>query len=128
MSVCCEVDNINIQELDLTSFKRRNDVAENVRQSIVNQPSLTREQLAMQLRISPRTLHRYLSKGGTSFKKLHNEVRMDMAVKYLQQNELPVKKIAYLLGFSDGSNFHTFFKKWCSQSPNEYRREFLNRI
>lgn len=75
--------------------------------------------------VSPRTLHRKLSNEGTSFKKLHNEVRIDMAVEYLQQSDISIKEVAYLLGFSEGSNFHRFFKKWRRQSPKECRRVFV---
>jgi AraC-like DNA-binding protein len=108
----------------MTNLYGQNCLIGTVRQLIINKPGLTCEQLAMQFCISPRTLHRKLSKEGTSFKKIHNEVRLGIAVKYLQKSDLAIKEVAYILGFSDVSSFYRFFNRGHQQSPRECRRAF----
>jgi AraC-like DNA-binding protein len=75
------------------------------------------------LHTSARSLRRHLSALGTSYQQVLDEVRKRLALQYLSSTQLPLQEIAFLLGFSDPSNFRRAFKKWTGKSPGEYRRE-----
>lgn len=60
-----------------------------------------------------------LSKG---FIDYLNEVRIEHACTYLQQNYLKTYEIAYKVGFKDEKYFSKVFKKIKGQSPSEYRK------
>jgi AraC-like DNA-binding protein len=78
---------------------------------------------AQALHTSGRSLRRHLSELGTSYQQVLDEVRKRLALQYLTTTHLPLYEIAFLLGFSDPSNFRRAFKKWTGKSPGEYRRE-----
>ncbi|MFP1682044.1 AraC family transcriptional regulator [Alloalcanivorax sp. C16-1] len=81
-------------------------------------PSL--EQLATSFHLTSRTLRRHLAALGVSYRHLLEEVRMARAVRYLQAN-LPVQKVADLLGYADPSNFTRAFRRWTGHPPSFYR-------
>lgn len=62
---------------------------------------------------------RELSKG---FVDYLNEIRIEHACTYLQQNYLKTYEIAYKVGFKDEKYFSKVFKKIKGQSPSEYRK------
>lgn len=62
---------------------------------------------------------RELSKG---FVDYLNEIRIEHACTYLQQNYLKTYEIAYKVGFKDEKYFSKVFKKMKGQSPSEYRK------
>ena len=99
-------------------------VATDVRELLVEMmPSGTvrQEDVAQRLNRSLSTLQRQLSGEGTSFQQLRDQTRRRLAEEYIRQNELSLSQIAYLLGFSDQSNFSRAFKRWTGMSPREYR-------
>jgi AraC-like DNA-binding protein len=55
--------------------------------------------------MSPSTLHRRLKDEGTSHHQLLDELRADLAGRYLQEKGLAVSEVAFLLGFSEASAF-----------------------
>ena len=52
-----------------------------------------------------------------------NEVRIEHACTYLQQNLLKTYEIAYKVGFKDEKYFSKVFKRIKGQSPSEYRKQ-----
>jgi len=78
--------------------------------------------LARRLGLSERTLQRRLHAEGTSFAALLDELRLDLARRYLGDAQLALYEIAYLLGYSEGSAFQHEFRRWTGQSPREHRR------
>ena len=78
-----------------------------------------------QLRVSRRTLQRRLHAEKTSFQQVLNEVRADLAVRYLSDKRLKSLEVAMLLGYSNLSSFTTAFKSWYDMPPVAYRQKVL---
>jgi AraC-like DNA-binding protein len=83
------------------------------------------ETIAGHLAMTARTLQLKLKEEGTSFRKLQDEVRKELAIGYLKDGNDSICEIALLLGFSDQSAFHHAFKRWTGKTPGEYRRRPL---
>jgi len=79
------------------------------------------EELTGRLNMSPRTLRRRLEKEGTSYQRIKDNARRDVAITLLSREGLTVSEVAEQVGFSDPSAFHRSFKKWTGQSPGSYR-------
>ena len=79
------------------------------------------DRIASRLHRSTSTLQRQLQAEGTSYRDILDETRKSLAEEYLRQRKLSHSQIAYLLGFSDQSNFSRAFKRWTSKSPREYQ-------
>lgn len=82
-------------------------------------PSLDRT--ARRVGTSPRTLQRRLAEMKTTYAAVVDDVRRELATRYLAEARIGVGEIAYLLGFSHGSTFHRAFRRWTQQSPKQYR-------
>jgi len=81
------------------------------------------ERAARRLGLSTRSFQRKLSEEGCAFKDLIDEVRYEMARRYLTQTKLSLKEISDLLGFSEQRAFQRAFLRWSDQTPAAYRRE-----
>jgi AraC-like DNA-binding protein len=79
------------------------------------------EELTDLLHMSARTLRRRLEKEGTSYQRIKDNARRDVAITLLSREGLTVSEVAEQTGFSDPSAFHRSFKKWTGQSPGSYR-------
>jgi AraC-like DNA-binding protein len=81
----------------------------------------TRAHLADRLHMSERTLARRLSASNMSFRELLDSVRKELGLGYMDEPQYPITDVAYLLGFSDQSNFARSFRRWTGQTPSAYR-------
>ena len=79
------------------------------------------EDIAIELRMSGRTLQRKLLEDGTTFHVLMEEARHEMAQHYLRQPSLALNETAYLLGYEDPNSFIRAFHKWEGTSPGDWR-------
>jgi AraC-like DNA-binding protein len=77
--------------------------------------------IAGHLNMSARTLRRKLREENTSFRRLADDLRMQMAIKYLRDTDLTVKDIAEVLGFSEAANFRHAFRRWTKAAPHQFR-------
>jgi AraC-like DNA-binding protein len=82
----------------------------------------TLERVAARIGMSGRTLQRRLDEHGLRFGELVDEVRAAMAKAYLQDRQLALCEIAFLLGFADQSAFGRAFKRWTGVTPGRWRR------
>jgi AraC-like DNA-binding protein len=103
---------------------RAPDLVERTRRAIGERlrggdPSL--ESVARALGMSPRSLQRRLRELEYSYNDLADEVRAATARLYLEQPDIAIAEIAYLLGFSDQSTFNRAFKRWTGQTPARSR-------
>ncbi len=101
----------------------RGDIRMRVRALLLQElPSggVTKEGIAKKLCMSPRTLQIKLAKSATTFHDVVNETRLALARGYLDNSSMSITEIAYMLGFSDTSNFSRAFRRWTGHSPRSY--------
>lgn len=108
----------------LKDFELGAGVAGQVRKLILS--NLSRpvgfERVAECLNMSGRSLRRRLRDEGTSFGQLADQLRVQVAIKYVRDTDLSIEDIAFALGFSDASSFRHAFRRWTNAAPQEYRR------
>ena len=71
--------------------------------------------------MSERTLGRKLADEGLNFTDILQQLRRDLAVRYLDDRKLRLSKIAWLLGFKEVSAFTHAYKRWTGKTPSEIR-------
>ena len=81
--------------------------------------------IARKLNLSPRTLARRLADEGLSFASVLDEMRRELAMRYLADAKLSISQVAWLLGFQEVSAFTHAFRRWTGQTPSEMRRSEL---
>ena len=77
--------------------------------------------IAQRLGLSQRTFTRRLSAEGLTFSELLEQLRSDLAKRYLGENELPISQIAWLLGYHEVGAFSHAFKRWTGKTPRDVR-------
>jgi len=85
------------------------------------------EEAAAELNLSTTQLRKRLYRAGTSYKKLVLDTRMALARHYLNDTNLAVQEIAYLLDYSQAAPFSRAFKAFYGQSPEQAREAVLDR-
>lgn len=86
-----------------------------------------REAVARALSIGERTMQRRLHEEGTTFERLLDLTRCDLAQHYLARPDLSVAEVAYLLGFADPGTFFRACRRWFGASPGQFRTRVLAR-
>ncbi len=79
-------------------------------------------EVAEMYNMSARNLQRHLSEAGTSFRRILNDVKLSLAKTYLNDRELSVSEIAFILGYAELPAFIRFFRKHTGLSPGDFRR------
>jgi len=79
------------------------------------------EDVARSLGMSERTLARRLSDEGLNFTEILQQLRRDLAVRYLDDRKLHVSKIAWMLGFTEVSAFTHACRRWTGKTPRQIR-------
>ena len=82
-------------------------------------PSIDR--VARRLGTSSRSLGPTAGEQRTSFKVLVDELRRELARRYLAQGSHRPKGVAALLGYKDVSTFHHAFRRWTGMTPAKFR-------
>ncbi len=78
--------------------------------------------IANRLNRSTSTLQRQLSAEGMSYRDILDATRRGLAEKYLRDGGYSQAEIAYMIGFSDQSNFARAFKRWTGLSPGQFQK------
>jgi AraC-like DNA-binding protein len=108
-------------ERELTQLQQRRSFSARLYQKLLqsddSMPSL--EQLAEQLQLSSRTLHRRLEAEGHGFRELLNQARMHKAEKLLRRG-WSVTEIAHTLGYGDSANFTRAFRRHHGIPPSRF--------
>jgi AraC-like DNA-binding protein len=83
----------------------------------------TIEDIAHALHISSRTLQRRLQQAGSSFQRVLEEARHQLARTYLNNSALELNEAAYLLGYEDANSFVRAFRTWEGVPPARWREQ-----
>lgn len=78
------------------------------------------EDIAKQLHVSPRSLHRYLKSEDTNFKKILDAHQAARAKECFLIYGYSVSQTAATLGFVEVANFRRAFKRWYQCIPSEF--------
>ena len=81
----------------------------------------TLSEIARELAMSDRNLQRALRNDGTSYQKLLDRVRRDLAMSHLSNPGTSAAQVGFLLGFSEPSAFHRAFRRWTGAVPSAFR-------
>jgi AraC-like DNA-binding protein len=113
----CEAALAN-RRADVSSLRTR---VENAISSLLPHGRVVVDDVARSLGMSKRTLARKLSDEGLNFIEVFQQLRRDLAVRYLDDPKLHISKIAWLLGFNEVSAFTHTFKRWTGMTPSQMR-------
>jgi AraC-like DNA-binding protein len=80
---------------------------------------------ARALGMHERTLQRRLQAEGTTFDQIKDEVRRDLAERYLADPNLPITQIAYMLHYANSSALTRACRRWFAKTPREVRKVLL---
>jgi AraC-like DNA-binding protein len=79
------------------------------------------DDMARDLMIGPRSLERRLSAEGTTFSGVLDGLRRGLAVQYVDNSELDLLQISWLLGYESVASFGHAFRRWTGVSPTRAR-------
>lgn len=82
----------------------------------------TADDMAQELGLSRRTLHRHLAAENATFEELLDMFRQEQAVQMLQSGDHSMVEIAYALGYNEQSSFNRAFRRWTGTSPSLWLR------
>jgi AraC-like DNA-binding protein len=85
------------------------------------------EAAAEALSMSLRSLARRLAEEGTSYAAVIDDLRHDLAMRYLEDKTLTLNQVAWLLGYSKVTSFNHAFQRWTSSSPTAVRARLTGR-
>ena len=83
--------------------------------------NVDQELVSSRLNRSTSTLQRQLQSEGVSYREVMESTQRGLAENYLLDKKHSHAQIAYLLGFSEQSNFSRAFKRWTSLSPRQFQ-------
>ncbi len=113
----------------LTAMPEQSDLVGRVNSAIARQMAKalpTLESTAADVRIPERTLQRRLTEAGVTHFSLQDQVRRDLALRYIVDARLGIAEIAYLLHFKDVTGFYRAFKRWTDRTPLDYRKQLID--
>ena len=82
----------------------------------------TLEQVACELRLSPRIFYRRLADQGLNFRELRETTLRQVAEMHLRDPRLTLAEVGALLGYSEQSAFSRAFKRWTGSAPLNWRQ------
>ena len=83
--------------------------------------SATLDAIAGTLGLGAKTLERRLATHGTSFTKLLDGLRADLARQYLAETDFRLEQIAFLVGYSEPAALVRAFRRWTGTTPAAFR-------
>lgn len=79
------------------------------------------DDIARDLHVSARTMQRRLQDVGSSYQRVLDEARHQMARYYLGNSVLELNEAAYLLGYDNANSFVRAFRSWEGIPPGQWR-------
>jgi AraC-like DNA-binding protein len=114
------------QYLHLIDHPRSVTAVEQVRQLIVGLLPAGRcslKTIAHSLGVDRQTVHRHLVASGTTYSILLDEVRCELAIRYVSEGERPIAEVGEVLGFSEISSFSRWFRRKLGVAPSAWRQK-----
>lgn len=110
-------------QLTANRIASTSSLAAQIRNSLIGAPGEfpDMQRMAARLKTTPRTLRRRLLEEGITYQRILDETRENLALQYLEFTSLTPKEIAFLLGYSDVSNFRRAFRSWTGKKVSDYR-------
>lgn len=110
--------------LDALPKPGRSSIVQDVRRSVylllpMGRASL--DQVASGLGMTVRTLQRRLDEVDVSFKSIINDIRRELAQRYIENTNYSMGRIAMLLGYSNLSSFTRWFTAQFQRAPSRMR-------
>ncbi|MDO8331554.1 MAG: AraC family transcriptional regulator [Fluviicoccus sp.] len=99
------------------------DKARTQLQTLLQQGDGSREALAGAMGMSGRNLHRQFEREGGSYRQLYDEVRLEMARRYLLNSPEAVESVAMRLQFGGSQSFIRWFRQLSGETPGQYRKQ-----
>jgi AraC-like DNA-binding protein len=84
--------------------------------------------VARELGVRPRTLQLRLREEGVTFQYLLDQVRLDLAQKYLRESDLSAAEIAEMLRFADSTVFSRFMRQQTGTTPRAIRQGMYDKV
>lgn len=81
------------------------------------------EHVAEQLGMNVRTLNRRLLDESLSYQQILDDLRHELAEKYLRNSDFAIEDVARRLGFAEGRSFIRYFKTRVGLTPGEFRQQ-----
>jgi AraC-like DNA-binding protein len=78
-------------------------------------------EIASELGLSLRTLHRRLAEDRLSYQSILDGLRRSLATELLENTHMAIEQVAERVGFADATSFRKAFKKWTGRSPSDFR-------
>ena len=106
----------------------RDNILNRIRLSLMDSlPSgrVTEDDMAENLNMSKRTLHRRLRENNETYRSILAQVRQDLAERYVRDPDFSMTEIAFLLGYTDTSAFSRAFRNWFGRTPTQARAQVL---
>jgi AraC-like DNA-binding protein len=92
-------------------------------EKIVGDMGVSSTQIAEILHMSSRTLQRKLNVEDTQYKTVLNEVRLELALYFIENTTLSLDQVAHELGYTEARSFYRSFKQWTGRIAGSYRAE-----
>jgi len=89
--------------------------------SLLPSGNVSQDLVSKRLNRSKSTLQRQLKDEGLSYRDVLESTQRSLAQNYLLEKKHTHAQIAFLLGFSDQSNFSRAFKRWTTLSPKQFQ-------
>ena len=77
--------------------------------------------VARRLGRSPRTLARRLAEESLNYSDVLENLKVDLARRYLADKDLSISQVAWLLGYQEVSSLTHAFKRWTGETPRQAR-------
>lgn len=101
-------------------------VGQAIFQALTRSEECNRQNIAQKLGFHERTLNRHLYKKRTSFEAIRDEVRRNLAYRYLARADLSLSDIAGRLGYSELAVLSRCCQRWFGSSPRQLRQSLLS--
>jgi AraC-like DNA-binding protein len=110
----------------LTEGPGESELARKIRTACLNSPKRfpAAGEIASELGLSLRTLHRRLAEDGLSYQSILDGMRRSLATELLENTHMAIEQVAERVGFADATSFRKAFKKWTGHAPSDLRSRY----